>query len=70
MVSGLFTTNIKIAALDAIGNFTPQGWVLKAWRLSLAGQPISELIVPFIVLMTMGVLMFAIGTMMFRRRFA
>jgi ABC-2 type transport system permease protein len=70
MISGLFTTNIKIAAFDAMGNFTPQGWVLKAWKLSLAGQPAAELIVPFIVLVVMGTLMFAIGAVLFRRRFA
>lgn len=70
MISGLFTTNIKIAAFDAMGNFTPQGWVLKAWKLSLAGQPAGELFVPFIVLVLMGTLMFAIGAVMFRRRFA
>lgn len=70
MISGLFTTNIKIAAFDTMGNFTPQGWVLKAWKLSLAGQPASELIVPFLVLVAMGVVTFAIGAMLFRRRFA
>jgi ABC-2 type transport system permease protein len=70
MISGLFTTNIPIAAFDLMGNFTPQGWVLKAWKLSLAGQPAGELILPFLVLMTMGIAMFAAGAMMFRRRFA
>ncbi|MGC1378597.1 MAG: ABC transporter permease [Anaerolineales bacterium] len=71
MVSGLFTTNIQMpAAFNAIGNFTPQGWVLKAWRLSLAGQPASELLLPFIVLVVMGLVMFAIGAVMFKRRFA
>jgi ABC-2 type transport system permease protein len=70
MVSGLFTVNIKIGAFNTIGNFTPQGWVLKAWRLSLAGQPASELLVPFLVLVAMGVVMFAIGAVLFRRRFA
>jgi len=70
MISGLFTTNIKIAAFDTMGNFTPQGWVLKAWKLSLAGQPAGELIVPFLVLVAMGIVMFAIGAVMFRRRFA
>jgi len=69
MISGLFTTNIKIEVFNKIGNFTPQGWVLKAWRLSLEGQPVNELIVPFVVLVIMGVIMFAIGAVMFRRRF-
>jgi ABC-2 type transport system permease protein len=71
MISGLFTTNIQMpAAFNMLGNFTPQGWVLKAWRLSLAGQPASELLVPFTVLLVMGLVMFAIGAVMFKRRFA
>jgi ABC-2 type transport system permease protein len=71
MLSGLFTTNIAMpASFNAIGNFTPQGWVLKAWKLSLAGQSASELVVPFIVLAVMGLIMFAIGAGMFRKRFA
>ena len=71
MISGLFTTNIQLPdAFNAMGNFTPQGWVLKAWRLSLAGQPVSEMLVPFIVLVVMGIAMFAFGALMFRKRFA
>ena len=71
MISGLFTTNIQLPdAFNAMGNFTPQGWVLKAWRLSLAGQPAIEMLVPFIVLVVMGIVMFAFGAMMFRKRFA
>jgi hypothetical protein len=70
MISGLFTTNIRISVFDTLANFTPQGWVLKAWKLSLAGQPAGELIVPFLVLTAMGIVMFAIGAVMFRRRFA
>jgi ABC-2 type transport system permease protein len=71
MLSGLFTTNINMpASFNALGNFTPQGWVLKTWKLALAGQPPSELIVPFMVLLAMGVLMFAIGAFRFQRRFA
>jgi ABC-2 type transport system permease protein len=71
MISGLFTTNIQMpAGFNALGNFTPQGWVLKAWKASLAGQPASELVLPFIVLMAMALAMFAIGALMFRKRFA
>jgi ABC-2 type transport system permease protein len=70
MISGLFTTNIEIEAFELMGNFTPQGWVLKAWKLSLAGSPAGELIVPFLVLVAMGIVMFAIGAVLFRRRFA
>ncbi len=71
MISGLFTTNIVMPeSFNKIGNFTPQGWALKAWKLSLAGQPANELVLPFLVLLAMGVGMFAIGAWMFRKRFA
>lgn len=71
MVSGLFTTNVAMPEVfTAIGNFTPQGWVLKAWKLSLAGQPATELILPVFVLMGMGAVMFIIGAALFKRRFA
>ena len=71
MISGLFTTNIAMPeSFNAIGNFTPQGWVLKAWKLSLGGQAASEMVIPCLVLVGMGLVMFAIGAVMFRRRFA
>ena len=71
MLSGLFTTNIAMPeSFKAIGNLTPQGWVLKAWTLSLAGQPAGEMILPFLALVGMGIVMFVIGAVMFRRRYA
>jgi ABC-type multidrug transport system permease subunit len=71
MLSGLFTTNINMpAAFNAMGNFTPQGWVLKAWRIALAGQSPNEMLLPFVVLVMMGGVMFAIGAAVFRRRYA
>lgn len=71
MISGLFTTNIAMPeSFKAMSNFTPQGWVLKAWMLSLGGHPAGDLVVPFLILAAMGIVMFAIGAVMFRRRFA
>ena len=71
MLSGLFTTNIAMPeSFKAISNFTPQGWVLKAWTLSLAGQPATEMVVPCLVLVAMGLVMFAIGAQLFRKRYA
>lgn len=73
MLGGLFTANLPNAmpaAMNMIANFTPQGWVLKAWRMVMDGQPLGDLLVPFAVLVGMGILMFAIGAWMFRKRFA
>jgi len=73
MLGGLFTANIPGGmpkAFDAIGNFIPQGWVLKGWRMALDGSSAGDLLIPFLVTVAMGIVMFAIGAMMFKRRYA
>jgi ABC-2 type transport system permease protein len=73
MLGGLFTSNIPGGmpeAFNAIGNFVPQGWVLKGWRMALDGSAAGDLLIPFIVTAAMGIIMFAIGAMMFKRRYA
>lgn len=73
MLGGLFTANIPDAmpaAMNMIANFTPQGWVLRAWRMVMDGQSANELLISFVVLVAMGLLMFAIGARMFKKRFA
>ncbi len=72
MLGGLFTANVPgmPESFAKLGNFVPQGWVLKSWRMVLAGQPLNDLWVPFLVTVGMGVIMFAIGAMMFKRRYA
>ena len=72
MLGGLFTVGIpsmpKVFTL--IGLFTPHGWVLKSWRACLAGSPLAEMLTPFLVLLAAGAVMFFIGAVIFRRRFA
>jgi ABC-2 type transport system permease protein len=73
MLGGLFTANIPggmPAAFQMLANFTPQGWVLKGWKLSLAGSAPADLLLPFALALAMGVVMFAIGAVMFKRRYA
>ncbi len=73
MLGGLFTANIPNAmpaAMNMIANFTPQGWVLKSWRMVMDGQSPADLLLPFVVLTVMGIIMFAVGSFMFRKRFA
>jgi ABC-2 type transport system permease protein len=73
MLGGLFTMNIPSgmpAAFNMLANFTPQGWVLKGWRLALDGAAAGDLLIPFAVTVLMGTVMFAIGAMVFRKRFA
>jgi ABC-2 type transport system permease protein len=73
MLGGLFTANMPNAlpeAMNMIANFTPQGWVLKGWRMALDGSAAGDLLLPFIVTVAMGIVMFAVGAMMFKRRYA
>lgn len=73
MLGGLFTSNIPGGmpeAFNALANFVPQGWVMKTWRMVLGGQPTGDLLVPLAVMVVMGIGMFTIGALMFRRRYA
>ena len=71
MLSGLFTANIDMPeAFNKLANLTPQGWVLKSWKIVLNGQPLADLALPLIVLMAMGAVMFAVGALRFGKRFA
>lgn len=73
MLGGLFTANIPDGmpeAFNSIANFVPQGWVLKAWKLSLSGAAPADLLLPFAVTLAMGAAMFAAGALMFRKRYA
>lgn len=71
MLGGLFTVGIlgMPALFDVAALFTPHGWVLKGWRLALAGQAPGALLQPFFVAVAMGAAMFALGAALFRRRF-
>ena len=71
MLGGLFTTGMSMPeAVTKLAVFTPQGWIIKTWQLVLSGQPLHELMIPFAVMMVMGIVMFGIGAMMFRKRYA
>ena len=71
MLGGLFTAGVSMPeSFKMLANFTPQGWVLKAWRIVMDGQPLSDLVLPFVALLVMGIVMFCIGALMFRKRFA
>lgn len=73
MLGGLFTANLSNtmpAAMNMIGILIPQAWVLKSWKMVLDGQSGAALLIPFTVVTFMGVVMFAVGAVMFRRRFA
>ena len=72
MLGGLFTNGISDlpAVMDKIALSMPQGWAMQAWKLSLAGSDVGAILVPVLVLLALGILFFAIGLTLFRRRFA
>lgn len=72
MLSGLFTVALPTppAIFEFLGYFTPQGWVLKGWSAVLSSQPLADVFLPFAMMTLMGIIMFALGAALFRRRFA
>jgi ABC-2 type transport system permease protein len=72
MMGGLFTVSVPSAAalFDKISKFTPQGWVLVAWRAVLNGGSAGAVLLPLAVCIAIGLVTFTGGAAMFRRRFA
>jgi ABC-2 type transport system permease protein len=72
MFGGLMTVAVTgmPSIFDTIALFTPQGWVLRSWKLTLAGAAPAELLLPLGVLAGMSLVMFAVGASLFRRRYA
>lgn len=71
MLGGLFTVAVPNlpAAFTRLHFFTPQGWVLNAWKLCL-GAATGNLFISAGAAALMGAGMFAVGAFFFRRRFA
>jgi ABC-type multidrug transport system permease subunit len=71
MLGGLFTSNVDMPeSFTRLAVLTPQGWANTTWKIALTGAPASELALHCAVLLGMGVVMFAAGAVIFRRRFA
>jgi ABC-2 type transport system permease protein len=72
MFGGLMTVAVTgmPPIFDTLALFTPQGWVLRSWKLTLAGAAPVDLLLPLVVLTGMSLVMFAVGATLFRRRFA
>jgi len=72
MAGGLFTTGFQKlpAAYETINLLTPHGWALRGWKAVLAGGGLSEVLLPTLVTLGMGVVFFVVGALVFRRRFA
>lgn len=72
MVGGLFTTGFQNlpATYETINLLTPHGWALRGWKLALAGGGVSDVSLTCLVTLGMGIIFFAVGAVVFRRRFA
>jgi ABC-2 type transport system permease protein len=71
MLGGLFTANIAMPeGFNRLAAFTPQGWVVRGWKIVLNGLPVNEMLLPLAVMLVVGIIMFAFGAFRFHRRFA
>ncbi len=72
MLGGLFTNFIPgIPDLfQTVGLATPQGWAVRLWKLAVGGAPLGELAAPAAVLAGIGLVCYAAGVLLQRRRLA
>jgi ABC-2 type transport system permease protein len=72
MLGGLFTQAVPSmpAAFNRVALCLPQGWVMRGWNLAIGGRPAADLLVTFFVMLAWGVACFAVGALVFKRRFA
>jgi ABC-2 type transport system permease protein len=72
MAGGLMTTGFTNlpASFDRVTLVTPQGWVLRMWKLGLAQADPAQLMLPFLVCLVVAAALFALGARGMRRRFA
>lgn len=72
MLGGLFTQGIPNMPelFEVVNLVVPQGWALHAWDLALEGASPGGVLAPVAALLGMGTLFFAVGAILFRRRFA
>jgi ABC-2 type transport system permease protein len=72
MLGGLYSMTIPNAPafMDTISLFMPQGWVMRSWKLTLNGGQLIDVLLPVAVAVALGAVLFSIGTMNFRKRYA
>jgi ABC-2 type transport system permease protein len=72
MLGGLYSMTIPNAPafMDTMSLFIPQGWVMRSWKLTLNGGQLIDVLLPVLVAVAIGAVLFVIGTLNFRRRYA
>lgn len=72
MLGGLFTVAVPNmpAGFNTLGLFMPQGWALRGWLAAIDGANPIDVLLPVVVMLMLGAVFFALGTIIFRKRFA
>jgi len=72
MLGGLFTSGVPNIpeAFDTVRLVMPQGWAMYGWELALQGSGVGGVLLPVGVMLGLGALLFAVGVILFRKRFA
>ena len=72
MLGGLYSMTVPNAPafMDTISLFMPQGWVIRSWKLTLNGGQLIDVLLPVLVAVAIGAVLFGIGTLNFRKRYA
>ena len=71
MLGGLFTVAVPMPdAFKVVNLITPQGWVLKAWDMTLKGGTLGDLLPIVLVIVAIGAVFFALGVRRFQHRYA
>jgi ABC-2 type transport system permease protein len=72
-ISSVFTGSVPGAGggiAQILPLLTPQGWAMRAWQLVMDGGTVGDVLLPFGVMTAMTVVLFSIGVLRFRKRFA
>lgn len=72
LLGGLFTGFIPDLpkAFDTLSLTMPQGWAMRGWQIALSSASAAETLLPVAVMLVLGTAFFAVGVLVFRRRFA
>jgi len=68
----IFATGSPAAAQmgDTVSLLVPQGWAVRGLTQSMTGEPLSDLLLTTMVLMTWSTAFFTIGVWRFNKRYA
>jgi ABC-2 type transport system permease protein len=72
-ISSVFTGGVPGAGggiAQILPLFTPHGWAMQAWQLTMGGGTVGDVLLPFGVMIAMTVVFFSIGVLRFRKRLA